>query len=1087
MKKTGQTKSDNRINALKGKVAVITGGSRGLGLMMARAFGQAGAAVVIASRSASSVDGAVCSLRAEGLRISGMVCDVTNLDQVQALGVHAVEQFGGLDIWVNNAGISSPIGPTIEVPSELFQSSIQINIMGTYHGSLVAMQHFLPQGKGKLINLLGMGAGKPTPMHNPYSSSKTWIRVFTLSMAKEYQDSGVGVFLFNPGIVETEMTQHLQFIDGYQGQIKIFKVVTTLFANPPEVPLSKAVWLASPATDNRTGLQVNVIGMGGMLKGVFRYVVRRLTNQVTTTIEPSYTLIKPALGIPQAGNPSIKSGRGFIVGLNNRNLPESIGNKAANIYLLKKKHFRVPETFVCTWEANLAYRANSDSAMGILKNELEKLLKPGSSYAIRSSANIEDSVSHSFAGQFDTFLNVVGVDQVLQAIIAVWNSVEAHAAQSYLVKSLGPDQPVKMSVIIQKMVNPIFSGVAFSKNPVTGLDEIVVEAVQGIGTALVQDGVTPYRWVNKWGQWIAKPDGGNIPLQIIQKVVDQTKQIAHEFKKDVDLEWVFDGEQLYWLQMRDITTLGNTNTYSNRMSKEMTPGIIKPLVWSVTVPIPAGVWIGFFKEVIGKIDISPANLMKAFYYRAYHNIGTFGRIFDSMGMPRQSLEMMLGVAPPGMEKPRFRPTPKFMKRFLRMLGFGWDKWTFSKKAEVDYSLIQAQAQKYTLQPSPDLTERQLLGIIDELTELNQKSTYNTILSILLMQFYNRILQSRLERLGIDFHRVDLTDDMPEIRDYDPNIQLENLNRLFHQLDPGVQEEIRHSDYKRFVIMPGIEELQNGCAQFLKQYGHLSDSGGDFGSVPWRETPDLILKVIADFKKSTDQPKTKIRFQDLKIKGIQKPFLSLFYHRARQFRLLREKHSSLYTYTLMLFRVYYIAVGDRLVQHGMLEDREDIYYLYDSEIRALVDGQETGEMFSELVSQRKSEMEQYRDIVLPEVIYGDVPPPIMGSSMDKLTGTPTSRGYYTGKVKVVRSLADFSNMQPGAVLVIPYSDVGWTPLFLQAGGVISESGGMLSHSSIIAREYGIPAVVSVPNATQLPDGAMVTVDGFLGEVLVHLDE
>ena len=436
------------MKALEGKVAVITGGSRGLGFMMAQAFGRAGAAVVIASRSAASVESALQSLRAEGLRASGMVCDVTLLDQVQALGAHAIEQFNGLDIWVNNAGVSSPIGPTVSVPSDLVIDTIQINISGTYHGSLVAMQHFLPQSSGKLVNLLGMGAGKPTPMHNPYSSSKTWIRTFTQALAKEYKDSGVGVFLFNPGIVETEMTQHLQFIDGYQEQIRIYKVVTSLFANPPEVPLSKAIWLVSSATDGRTGLQANVLGMGGMLKGMSRFAVRRLTGHAATTIEPSYTLVKPAIEMPAKKSASQKSNRRFIVSLNDRKLPASIGNKATNIYRLKKKHFRVPETAVCTWEAYLAYQANADDVTQSLRKEMEKLLKPGVTYAIRSSANIEDSASHSFAGQFDTHLNIVGVDQVLQKIISIWTSAHTRGVQSYLMKAFGADHHLKMAVII---------------------------------------------------------------------------------------------------------------------------------------------------------------------------------------------------------------------------------------------------------------------------------------------------------------------------------------------------------------------------------------------------------------------------------------------------------------------------------------------------------------------------------------------------------------------------------------------------------------------------------------------------------------
>ena len=133
------------------------------------------------------------------------------------------------------------------------------------------------------------------------------------------------------------------------------------------------------------------------------------------------------------------------------------------------------------------------------------------------------------------------------------------------------------------------------------------------------------------------------------------------------------------------------------------------------------------------------------------------------------------------------------------------------------------------------------------------------------------------------------------------------------------------------------------------------------------------------------------------------------------------------------------------------------------------------------------MERFSNITLPTVIYGDEPPPVSDASSEKLVGVPTSIGHYTGKVCVVRGIRDFNKVQQGDVLVIPYSEVGWTPLFARASAVVAESGGMLSHSSIIAREYNIPAVVSVAGATRLPDEALVTVNGHTGEVIIHQRE
>jgi pyruvate,water dikinase len=140
--------------------------------------------------------------------------------------------------------------------------------------------------------------------------------------------------------------------------------------------------------------------------------------------------------------------------------------------------------------------------------------------------------------------------------------------------------------------------------------------------------------------------------------------------------------------------------------------------------------------------------------------------------------------------------------------------------------------------------------------------------------------------------------------------------------------------------------------------------------------------------------------------------------------------------------------------------------------------------AEAIAVRKRELQECREMTLPSIIYGDQQPPLMNHCGSRLKGTPTSRGYYRGAVKVVRGIRDFDKVEAGSVLVIPYSDVGWTPLFTKAGALIAESGGMLSHSSIIAREYNIPAVVSVSGACQLKDNTVVSVDGYLGEILIH---
>jgi pyruvate,water dikinase len=168
----------------------------------------------------------------------------------------------------------------------------------------------------------------------------------------------------------------------------------------------------------------------------------------------------------------------------------------------------------------------------------------------------------------------------------------------------------------------------------------------------------------------------------------------------------------------------------------------------------------------------------------------------------------------------------------------------------------------------------------------------------------------------------------------------------------------------------------------------------------------------------------------------------------------------------------------------MAEREDIFYLYFDEIREIVQEGAMYQTYADRITQRKTEIKEFENITLPDTIYGDDHPPVQTGTDMRMKGIPTSKGFFKGRVRVIRGVNDFERLRDGDVLVIPYSDVGWTPLFTKAGAIIAEAGGFLSHSSIIAREYEIPAVVSVQGACQLRDGTLVTVDGYQGEITLH---
>ena len=760
-----------------------------------------------------------------------------------------------------------------------------------------------------------------------------------------------------------------------------------------------------------------------------------------------------------------------------------IGNKAANLRLLESRGFTVPSTYVCTWDAYERYLRDDVSLIEELRKELADTIDPSRTYAIRSSANLEDSKLLSFAGQFKTVLNVQGIDDVLGAIGSIWATTRTPSVKSYLNKHDIDPRDLLMAVLIQEMVPPQVSGVAFSKNPMTGMDEVIVEAVHGSGEALVQEGATPQRWVNKWGVWTTQPEADGIDLDVIGQVVEQTKAIAKAYGHPVDLEWVYDGASVHWVQLREITAL-DIDLYCNHISREVFPGLIKPLIWSVNVPLVNGAWVRMFTELIGPNDLDPGSLAKSFYGRAYFNMRTIGQIFEMLGMPRESLEMLMGISLPGADKPSFRPGPRTFRHFPRMLAFALKKLAFARDVASFLPKARTQYDTFAVKPLNDLSENELLDEIDRLYDLTQQVAYYNVITALLMQLYHALLKAGLDAAGIDIKSIDITGGLKEAKEYDPNAHLAHLYNLYSQLDPAMQDHISKGTYTSFAQLDGVDELQHKVGRFLTQFGHLSDSGNDFSAVPWRENPDLVLDMIIAYKPSLDRTESRKRFKELDLSASRRTLLGILHRRARQFQLYREAVSSTYTYGYGLFRNYFLALGDRLVSRRVLSARDNVFYLTFDEVREIVEHSQEPEKVEQLIEQRKAEMEQSQDLVPPSIIYGDGPVLVENVQSDRLSGVPTSRGQYTGPTKVVRGVSDFAKIQEGDVLVIPYSDVGWTPLFAQAGAVIAESGGMLSHSSIVAREYDIPAVVSVSGATLLADKTSVTVDGYTGEIVIH---
>jgi NAD(P)-dependent dehydrogenase (short-subunit alcohol dehydrogenase family) len=260
----------------------------------------------VSSRGQEAVDAAVAELRAAGVNAEGIACDVSQLGQVEALGEFARSKFGRFDMLVNNAGWAAPFGPALHIEPATFLRTVNTNIVGTYHGSLVAMTAFLERGAGKLINVLGRGSdGRTADMQTAYAASKAWVKSFTQNLAADYKDTGVGVYGINPGMMTTDFLTDLTAVSGYEKRLKAMPTIMRMWAKPPEAPAEKVVHLASAETDGKTGLFVSEMSAASMAGGALREGARRLLRRPAEDTPMTVQILPATLPLPNRRGPGI--------------------------------------------------------------------------------------------------------------------------------------------------------------------------------------------------------------------------------------------------------------------------------------------------------------------------------------------------------------------------------------------------------------------------------------------------------------------------------------------------------------------------------------------------------------------------------------------------------------------------------------------------------------------------------------------------------------------------------------------------------------------------------------------------------------
>ncbi len=718
------------------------------------------------------------------------------------------------------------------------------------------------------------------------------------------------------------------------------------------------------------------------------------------------------------------------------------GGKAWGLHRLVRRGLLIPPAIV----VRPGPSETPDESSEELRALLAEHVTDDGSYAVRSSATVEDGREQSHAGQFMTRLDVVGLDAVVEAVIEV--SAGEHP------------------VVVQSMVEAQVGGVVFSRHPMTGLSDVVLEAVVGSAASMLAGQETPQRWVWRWGSFVESPAEPIAPSWLVREVVESAAALDWS-EGPVDLEWAWDGTHLWWLQMRPITTT-DVPVYSNRIAKEVLPGLIHPLVWSVNVPVVNGAWIDLFTSLVGGTHLRPDDLAARIGARAYFDMRAVGDVFETVGMPRDLLEVLMGLEG-GDRRPSFRPGVGVGRHLPRMMTQGARFALYEHSLVRELSEIEARAATDFVRPLHSSTDEDLVTEIEEWAALTRRLARANIVAPLLMNFHGGRYRRALEKLGHDPLLANPTAGHPEAGRFDPAPALAALARSYRSL----------SDTDQARLDAGDTEVLAGLDPFLARFGHLSSSGNDFAVPRWRDDPTIVVDMVR--AAAPDESGSEVSAPDASGRR-----LSTLRNRAARWQLARDRVSDLYTKLYGRFRPLFFEVGDRLTRRGVLATPEDVLFLnWQEAVDALLHPNGNRDRIGD-VDERRREMELAAELAMPETIFGRE---FMASTLatdidDALVGVAVSRGVATGRAVVAASVSEAAEVTPDDVLVVPFSDVAWTGVLRRAGGIVAESGGLLSHSSIIAREASIPCVVSVPGAMSITPGSMVTVDGYRGTVSVE---
>jgi pyruvate,water dikinase len=768
---------------------------------------------------------------------------------------------------------------------------------------------------------------------------------------------------------------------------------------------------------------------------------------------------------------------------------EAVGGKAEGLVRLLGYGFDVPAGFVVM-----------GATSGNLPSDLDQhYARIGAGkVAVRSSAIGEDSGDASFAGQYETVLNVEGLEALHAAIEDCLRSLENARAVAYRDEKAGQSE-VQMNIVVQQMVDARAAGVLFTVNPVNARrDQVVVDAVSGLGEALVSGHATPDHWLLARDGSVFESDVHDDDPVLsdaeITLLLDGALRAEERYGAPLDMEWAIDqGGELRWLQARPITQLpadpNELDTHPNPNDVytwcnigEMMPGAVTPLTYSVTgrgidigmqrtyrrmgAKIPPGEGVRYVGMFYGHLFINLTSLSElaanvAGSTKAQMCIALCGRDVDEVADPEPA--------------PALRRAINGARYFALLLAAAKHRRGLdSLRAALDLPKLGSAQELHS-------------GIDENLPKL-WKAYELHLLSSASSGALSPILLGILakgEEPGQE-HHAEVAEMLAGAKDVESADIAEGVERVIDRLleNPSASKAFVSTDPEAALSWLRSNDAASAGEEFgryLDRHGHRAVRELELRQKGWAVDPaPLIASLQSGLRARLEHGTPHRRETAEKIVSDGHPFIRRLLPLAHAAIRSREYTKSGLVAVTTAFKHAYRALGSQMVAEELLPDQDALFFLTHQELGELVGGQRA---LADLAVSRRRVVEYQMPLHFPQIFSNRPEPlhldPIQGED-GALIGKPVSRGTVTGRARVVETLEEAAALQAGEILIAPITDVGWTPYFSLIAGLATDVGSAVSHGAVVAREYGLPAVVNLGVATsRFQTGDFVTLDGDRG--------